>query len=268
MDNAYTTKKQKEAEAQRLLDSIDDYLLGELGIELPQPEENTVTNRIFYRKLSDISGSRFDPYSHKTEFVQLLNQIEKVKLEKRTLKSISKTIINGYDYRQYSDSGAMYLRVGNLKKYEFDLVDIKYIPEFEIIKNISLKEGDLLITRKGSYGISAIVDTSIKNAVISSEIFKIEFIKEIQLNPNYICAWLNCKAGQLYFDKIKTGAIMGHINQEALRNIPVIFPPFHKQNEIAEHITKIREQAKQLQQEAKRELEEAKIEVEKMILGD
>ena len=46
MDNAYNTKKQKQAEAQRLLDGIDDYLLGELGIELPQPEENTVNNRI------------------------------------------------------------------------------------------------------------------------------------------------------------------------------------------------------------------------------
>lgn len=68
MDNAYNTKKQKEAEAQKLLDSIDDYLLGELGIELPQPEENTVTNRIFYRKLSDISGGRFDPYYNQQYF--------------------------------------------------------------------------------------------------------------------------------------------------------------------------------------------------------
>lgn len=268
MDNAYTSKKQKEAEAQRLLDSIDDYLLGELGIELPQLSENTVSDRIFYRKLSDISGNRFDPYSNKTEFVQLLEQIQKVKFEKRKLKNISKTIINGYDYRQYCDSGLMYLRVGNIKKYEFDLLDIKYIPEFEITKNIALQEGNLLITRKGSYGISVIVDKTITNAVISSEIFKIEFNTEAKLNPYYICAWLNSKAGQLYFDKIKTGAIMGHISQEVLGNIPIILPPFEKQNEIAEHITKIREKAKQLQQEAKIELEQAKMDVEKMILGE
>lgn len=62
MDNAYNTKKQKEAEAQRLLDSIDDYLLGELGIELPQPEENTVNNRIFYRQVKRYSGGRFDAF--------------------------------------------------------------------------------------------------------------------------------------------------------------------------------------------------------------
>jgi len=33
MDAAYSSKREKEAEAQRLLDSIDAYLLGELGIE-------------------------------------------------------------------------------------------------------------------------------------------------------------------------------------------------------------------------------------------
>ena len=32
IDAAYATKKQKETDAQRLLDSIDDHLLGELGI--------------------------------------------------------------------------------------------------------------------------------------------------------------------------------------------------------------------------------------------
>ncbi|MEI6444539.1 MAG: restriction endonuclease subunit S [Nostocales cyanobacterium ELA583] len=145
---------------------------------------------------------------------------------------------------------------------------MKYIPEFEITKNIALQEGNLLITRKGSYGISVIVDKLITNAIISSEIFKIEFNTEAKLNPYYICAWLNSKAGQLYFDKIKTGAIMGHISQEVLGNIPIILPPLEKQNEIAENITTIREKAKLLQEEAKTELEQAKMEVEKMILEE
>jgi hypothetical protein len=36
MQSAYKQKKQKEAEAQRLLDSIDGYVLDELGIKLPE----------------------------------------------------------------------------------------------------------------------------------------------------------------------------------------------------------------------------------------
>ena len=66
MDAAYSSKREKETEAQRLLDSIDYYLLGELGIELPEPEENTVQSRIFTRRFSEISGGRFDaPISKK-----------------------------------------------------------------------------------------------------------------------------------------------------------------------------------------------------------
>ena len=37
-------KQQKEAEAQKLLDSIDDYLLRELGITLPKEEEHLPQN--------------------------------------------------------------------------------------------------------------------------------------------------------------------------------------------------------------------------------
>ncbi|MEB3005787.1 restriction endonuclease subunit S, partial [Capnocytophaga sp. G2] len=79
-EKAYTEKQQKEAEAQRLLDSIDDYLLGELGITLPKEEEhlpqstdkNSSYNldndnplvkkgRLFLTNLSEVTGERIDP---------------------------------------------------------------------------------------------------------------------------------------------------------------------------------------------------------------
>ena len=47
MRSAYAEKKQKEQEAAALLDSIDDYVLKELGIEMPQQKENSIKNRVF-----------------------------------------------------------------------------------------------------------------------------------------------------------------------------------------------------------------------------
>src|SRR3990167_2259939 len=44
-------KKQNEAAAEKLLASIDDYLLKELGITLPTPPENILKNRIFTSQL-------------------------------------------------------------------------------------------------------------------------------------------------------------------------------------------------------------------------
>ena len=51
IDDAIKEKKAKEEEAQRLLDSIDDYLLNELGIKLPC-SGNELKNRIFYSNVT------------------------------------------------------------------------------------------------------------------------------------------------------------------------------------------------------------------------
>ena len=58
--SAYAQKKQKEQEANTLLDSIDDYMLTELGIEKPQQKENSIENRIFTTTSSEVFGGRFD----------------------------------------------------------------------------------------------------------------------------------------------------------------------------------------------------------------
>ncbi|MCI5137947.1 MAG: hypothetical protein D3922_05945 [Candidatus Electrothrix sp. AR1] len=268
MDAAYAAKKEKEAEAERLLNSIDDYLLQELGIELPEQEENTVQSRIFTRRFSEISGGRFDPDFHKPYFYNILTNIKETGCKLTCLGKISKNIINGYDCREYTDKGLLYLRVANVKKNEFDLRTAKYIPTTDIVKDINLQTGDLLITRKGSFGIAAIVDKSVKNAVISSEIFKISLSESNKIEPVYLSFWLNSKICQIFFSKIKTGAIMGHLSRDALITVPIILPDITRQQEIADHITRIRNKAKQLQQEAKQGLEQAKQEVEAMILGE
>ncbi|WP_342745982.1 restriction endonuclease subunit S [Brunnivagina elsteri] len=267
LDEAHLKKKQKETEAQRSLESIDDYLLSELGIHLPEPEENTIQNRIFYRSIKMISGDRIDPYAYKNIVLETLKNIKEYKYENRTLRQITKPVINGFDYRDFCDSGRVYLRVSNIRKDEFSLEDVRFIPEFLIEKDIALIEGDLLLTRKGSYGISVVVDKSILHAVISSEIFRLRFLNLGKINPYFISAYLNSKIGQIYFDRIKTGAIMGHISQDVLQHTPIIVPPIEKQIEIVDRITTIRDRAKQLRQEGVAELEKAKQEVEAMILG-
>lgn len=71
IDNAIKLKKEKEKEAQRLLDSIDDYLLNELGIELPECTKD-LYSRIFYVQKSDCIG-RFDSkYNKRIAYIKSL----------------------------------------------------------------------------------------------------------------------------------------------------------------------------------------------------
>lgn len=152
MDDAYAAKKQKELEAQRLLDSIDDYLLGELGIELPEPEENTIQNRIFILNLSEVSGDRFDcNYNHKINYI--LSQTGKYKIE--YLKNL---LIKPPQY------GANEIAIDKNNSGEINYIRITDIDDLGFLKVRGLKtalkiedkyilnQQDLLFARSGSVG--------------------------------------------------------------------------------------------------------------------
>ena len=176
-------------------------------------------------------------------------------------------IINGLDFRKFSEVGIPYLRVSNIKPNFFDISDIKFIPAFSISKDIELDSGDLLITRKGTYGISVIVDDEHKSMVISSEIFRV-ILKKDNINPHYIAIWFNSNIAKQLFNRISTGGIMGHVSQDALKNIQIILPPLEIQNKIAEEVKRRMSDAERLKAGANKIIEEAKRQVEEMILGE
>jgi type I restriction enzyme M protein len=124
MDAAYASKRAKEAEAQRLLDSIDDYLLGELGIELPEQEENTIQSRIFTRRFSEISGGRLDPDFHAPYYKYFEEFLYKSKFEIKKLSEISSRIFQGVGRKLTDNQEYTLLKVKNiLKNNVIDLSD-------------------------------------------------------------------------------------------------------------------------------------------------
>ena len=109
--NSFEQKKQNEAEAEKLLSSIDDYLLGELGIKLPEPPENALKNRIFTVSIKEISGDRFDPYHHQKTFNNIISAIKESKYNVVNLKDIIRKLKNGIEIRNYIEKGGIrYLR--------------------------------------------------------------------------------------------------------------------------------------------------------------
>ena len=48
MQSAYAQKRQKDQEADVLLNSIDDYVMAELGVEVPTPKNNKIERPYFY----------------------------------------------------------------------------------------------------------------------------------------------------------------------------------------------------------------------------
>ena len=285
-EKAYTKKQQKEAEAQRLLDSIDDYLLGELGITLPKEEEHLPQNtdknnsynldndnplvkkgRLFLTNLSEVTGKRIDPdYNSKMTYLFSNKGFYNHILLKELITKQPQYGANEEAKDFENDTDIRYIRItdidelGDLKnnnKKTANKVEMKYF----------LNYNDLLFARSGSVGRCYIHKKTNEIAIFAG--YLIRFIVNTDMcNPDYIFYYCNSKFYKLWVSAIERPAVQSNINAEEYKSLPIPLPPLEKQNEIATHISQIRNKANVLKQEGKDFLEQAKQEVERMILGN
>ena len=288
-EKAYTEKQQKEAEAQRLLDSIDDYLLGELGITLPKEEEllpqNTDKNnsynldndnplvkkgRLFLTNLSEVTGKRIDPdYNSKyfyCLFQSLNNSIYPFERIKKYLKSIKTGTTPNQKLNAFTTEKEIpFLRNTNLKKYEIDIENTKYIrTKYKDFLTFSYKN-EVIMCIAGTIGISSVNVYDIPIS-INQNVSSLRFSEEI--NPFFISYWFNTNIFLSLAKRASSVATILYLNNDNLKSLPIPLPPLEKQNEIATHISKTRKEANVLMQQGKEILEQAKQEVEQMILSN
>ncbi len=274
MDFAYTAKKKKEEEARRLLSSIDEYLLGELGINLPVKSDNILQNRIFVRQFSEVVEGRFDPFYYKNEFKNAVKVLNNSIYELKKLKKPLCFIESG----SRPEGGVANIRDGILSfggehvnnQCEIEIKKPKYIPvEYHQNNRITeTKLNDVLLVKDGATTgkVGIISDINHVNQNINEHVFLIRFYSEI--NPEYFVSLLNTEIYQILIKQIITGGTVTGLTKDVVRKLKVPVPPVPEQIKFAKHIAKIRAKVKQLQQQAKADLEQAKKEVQVMILGE
>ena len=280
---AYAQKQEKDKEAQLLLDSIDGYLLKELGIKRPKIDTR-LKNRIFFSSFSKIEGNRIDPKKYSSEVSDLYEAIEASPYNKSTLYSFVSECCSGDwgiedDGKLYED----YIKCLVLRATEIDnQYNIKINPEkvkYRLIKHdtykkMSIEEHDIIIEKSGGskdqpVGRVAIIDHNLlQNGNIAFSNFLLK-IKTKNINPYYLYYFLKTmyNIGVTKPMQSQTNGIRNLIINEFLSQI-VIIPTIDKQHEIVNNIQSIRQQAKVLQEEGKAILENAKREIEQMIIGE
>jgi type I restriction enzyme M protein len=274
MDNTYIQKKQKEKQAKDLLDSIDIYLLDELGITLPKID-NSLEKRIFEVNLSEISGNRFDPDYYSYHYKILQDAILQAKINEINIDEIDSvvSIIKGgktpasSDYSDIKTSFPL-IKAGSYTDEYINLQKLGYTKEEN---NFEAQKEDIFILSAAhqSHYVGRqikILNENIDNKIsYVGELICIRTIKEL-CNPMYLFSLLNIDIYKILLNREKTGQT-SHIYGKDIKKIKIPLPPIEKQNEMAEHIQKIRDTAKQLKTEAVQDFKNAKLEVEKMILG-
>jgi restriction endonuclease S subunit len=133
-----------------------------------------------------------------------------------------------------------------------------------IKKAIQLKKGNVLLTRKGTFGIATSIDSDVDD-IISSEVFRIEIDKSV--DSFYLVAVLNSPIGQIQFDRIKIGAIMGSLSQDSVKSILIPKPKPEEQRDITNKIREYLKKADELKNESLKIIDKAKKEAEKILLS-
>lgn len=255
-------RKQKESESKKLFDSINNYVLEELGIKLPESKYKMA----YVVNSTEIENKRCDPYYFQPKFEELADAMIQGKFDNVLFEQLITDLKNGVEIRTYKTEGYRYLRVTDLCEYGINNKDPRFVDAQEIPKRIKLTRNDVLISRSGSLGLVSTVTEEVIDAILSSHIFKVS-IDTNKVNSEYLTIYLRSPLGQFQFFRENNGGIVPEINQSALKSLNIILPSIAIQNKIADEVRNRMHKAEQLKIEAKEELERAKQEVERIILG-
>lgn len=260
-NKAYFTKQSKETESQKLLNSIDDYLLSELGITLPensQPDlkdipkwmnsENPLVKngRLFLTNYKDIINKRWDAF----EIINGDKKVEGGKYPNKKLKQIAHLIKGQSITSDKIISGDFpVIAGGQTSPYNHNQYNFK---------------GNIItISASGAY--SGFVWYH-NYPIFASDCTVVYSKNEDEIFTVYLSEVLRLKQKEIY--NLQQGAGQPHVYSRDLSELNIPIPPMEKQKNIVSYISEIRNTAKQLLLESDKLFEDVKAEIESIILGD
>ncbi len=270
VQEAYEQKKNKEVEILKILSSIDDFVLGELGIDMPEGG----AERVFQIWSDEIEG-RIDALFYKPYLRSLLEQIKNKK--HFTLGEAIAEMSGGAtpkvtgDY--YLDEGGVpFLRVQNITEMGINLDDVKFIkPEVHetMLKRSQLEKDDLVFTITGRIGSVAVVPDNFEGNINQHSVrFHLQDeVEKTKVMPEYVSSFFNTKIGRELSFRSTTGGTRPALDYEALKKLIVPLPSIAKQEKIVAGVKTIYEKAKHLRQEAESIVAGAEKQIEQMILA-
>lgn len=274
-DKSLNAFEARQAEAFNLLNSIDGFLLSELGINLPTEPESNIENRVFTTRRRELAGFRFDPLFHS---FKLWHAIEDAHVPCKKLGILCHYIKTGFaaggNMQLFDDDGVIQLRPTNInqtREWTFDRNIYLSKALLEERPSDVVKPGEVLFNNTNSQelvGKTAYMDIESQPFFCSNHMTRIATL-ETELNPEYLASVLNAyQRLKVFFSLCTNWNNQSGINVDLLHQLPIPVPGIHTQERIAAHIRDVRQEAKRLRQQAEAELNQAKQKIEAMLLGE
>ncbi|RCR66404.1 restriction endonuclease subunit S [Larkinella punicea] len=265
LTKAVIQKRQQETQAQILLDSIDEYLLSELGIKLPPDLDNTTENRMFKTSWRQLSGGRYDP-----TFQKVITEFKGSKYPSRRLRDFAQ-INPATKFKGLQDADEVtFIPMENVS--EDGSIDTSLNRIAADSKGYTtFAENDLLVAKitpcmeNGKTGVARNLTNQFGYGSTEFHVFR---PKSDNLNIDYLHAFFHANFFRQNA-KLTFGGSAGHqrVPPEFFKKMYIPLPPTPVQIKIVQEITTRQQQAQSLRQQAQHDFTAAKREIERLILG-
>ena len=272
LDAAYAAKRAADEKATKLLASIDDMVLRELGIvKLPKPD-TSLSSRIFTVPAREVLNDRFDAHYNQNFFRDLADLIREDKRCCR-LGSVG-TFVRGVTYKSEDEAecGHAILRANNvsLEEFDIDLSDLVHVSsDLAFSPAQQIKDSDILICAASGSKEHAGKVAYVRNAPYDTYIggFMMVLRTDAGVNPEYVAAYMQSSIFRGLIFRHLGGTNINNVSLELLNKLPLRMPDAAMQDGIALKASSIRAEARKLKADATAALDAAKRRIEARIVG-
>lgn len=259
---------QADQKAKKLIASIDDHLLDELGITLPTEPDNTIASRIFATRMRELE-QRFDPAYFSTRFSQIQHALEAMPHSR--LREVVHFSSEQWDQVSGFGDEFPYLEISAINTATGEVSSIESISKEAAPSRAKMliREGDILVsTTRPNRGAITHIGSGIQSPLIASTGFSvIRHVVESKISKEFLLIMLRSRLCLMQFEQRSSGGNYPAITQSELGRIllPSVAPRI--QDKIVAHVVALHAKAKHLRQQAEAELDSAKKKIEALLLG-
>lgn len=137
--------------------------------------------------------------------------------------------------RNYTEQGIPFISSSDMMLFN----PIKYAKRIGTktpnLSSMLVKQGDILISRSGTVGNTALVSNTLLDCAVSEHAMRLR-IAEGEITPEYIFCYFNTKEGKRYLENLAYGSVIITLGEEFIGDIDLPILSDDAQREITKHI--------------------------------
>lgn len=179
----------------------------------------------------------------KSRFIEMFGDepVENRKWKVEKLGTVCSKITDGtHKTPSYQHQGITFISAKNIIDGKIDLSDVKHITKDEyavIQKRCNLEKGDVLLTKSGSLGSTAIFNLDIPVGLFES-LAILKYDKNL-INGVFLKETLQCDSCKRQFANAEKGIAIKHLHLNVISNTRIPVPPLELQQQFASFVQQI-----------------------------